>query len=399
MKDVFIIDGVRTPVGKFCGTLERVSAVELGRVVAGAILERSNIGGESVDEVVMGNVLSAGLGQNVARQVAVAAGIPNEKTAFTVNMVCGSGLRAVVLGAQDICCGNANVVIAGGTENMSSAPYLLEKARSGYRMGNAELVDAMLKDGLWDAFNDVHMGITAENVAEKYGIGRKEQDTYAARSQNRTEEAVKEGRFDCEIVPVAVPQRKGDPVEFSKDEFPRPGVTPESISHLAPAFKKDGTVTAGNSSGINDQAAAVLLAGKDAVDRLELSPMAGIVSYAWHGTDPAVMGMGPVEAVRLALEKAGWAMADVELIEANEAFAVQTIAVGKELGWNEDIVNVNGGAIALGHPIGASGARILVSLVHEMRRRDVKKGLATLCIGGGMGIAMCVERLDIHGVL
>ena len=392
MKDVFIVDGVRTPVGKFGGTLARVSAVELGRTVAAALLDRTGVDPAKVDEVIFGNVLSAGLGQNVARQVAMAAGIPNEKTAFTVNMVCGSGLRTVALAAQSICCGDAGLIVAGGTENMSSTPYLLPKARAGYRMGHGELVDSMIRDGLSDAFGDVHMGITAENIAEKYGISREEQDVFAARSQNRAEKAIDEGRFDNEIVPVMVPQKKGDPVAFTADEFPRKGVTPESVSHLPPAFKEDGTVTAANSSGINDHAAAVLVAGPNTCEALELNPMARIVSYAWHGTDPAVMGIGPVEAVRKALAAAGWQLDEVELIEANEAFAVQTIAVGRELGWNDEIVNVNGGAIALGHPIGASGTRILVSLLHEMKRRDVSKGLATLCIGGGMGIAMCVEK-------
>jgi acetyl-CoA C-acetyltransferase len=393
MKEIYIIDGVRTPVGKFRGALEDVSAVELGRTVVAALLERAGLAADSVDEVILGNVLSAGLGQNVARQVAVAAGVPKEKTAFAVNMVCGSGLRAAILGAQSIRCADARVVIGGGTENMSAAPYLLKRARSGYRMGSGELVDSMIHDGLRDAFNDVHMGITAENIAKKYGISREEQDVYAARSQNRAEAAIADGRFAAEIVPVMIPQKKGAPVEFKDDEYPRKGVTPESIGGLAPAFKKDGTVTAGNSSGINDQAAAVLIAGSDACKELKLTPMARIVSYAWHGTDPAIMGIGPVEAVRLALGKAGWPLDDVELIEANEAFAVQTIAVGRELGWNDDIVNVNGGAIALGHPIGASGARILVSLVHEMNRRGAGKGLATLCIGGGMGIAVCIEGL------
>jgi acetyl-CoA C-acetyltransferase len=392
MKDIYIVDGVRTAVGKFRGALEDVSAVELGRAVVAALVARAGLDAGSVDEVILGNVLSAGLGQNVARQVAMAAGIPKEKTAFTVNMVCGSGLRSVCLGAQGIRCGDARVVIAGGTENMSAAPYLLKNARSGYRMGTGELVDSMIHDGLREAFNDVHMGITAENIAEKYGISREQQDAYAARSQNRAEAAIAAGKFVDEMVPVMIPQKKGDPIEFKEDEFPRKGVTQESIAGLVPAFKKDGTVTAGNSSGINDQAAAVLIAGRDACDELALAPMARIVSYAWHGTDPAIMGIGPVEAVRLALDKAGWSLKDVELIEANEAFAVQTIAVGRELGWDEEIVNVNGGAIALGHPIGASGARILVSLVHEMRRRGIAKGLATLCIGGGMGIAMCVER-------
>ena len=391
MNDVFIIDGVRTPVGKFGGALKDVSAVELGRTVVAALLERLGVRADSVDEVILGNVLSAGLGQNVARQVAIAAGIPKEKTAFSVNMVCGSGLRAVNLAAQSIRCGDSRAVIAGGTENMSAAPYLLKKARGGYRMGDGELIDSMIQDGLWDAFGNVHMGVTAENVADKYGITRKMQDAYAARSQNRAETAIAEHRFDGEIAPVLVPQKKGDLIEFTEDEFPRKGVTPESIAGLTAVFKKDGTVTAANSSGLNDQAAALFLADEGTCKKLKLTPMAKIVSCACHGTDPAIMGMGPVEAVRKALAQAEWSLNDVDLIEANEAFAVQTIAVGNELGWDDEIVNVNGGAIALGHPIGASGARILVTLLHEMKRRDAHKGLATLCIGGGMGIAMCVE--------
>lgn len=392
MKDVFIVDGVRTPAGKFEGALAHVSAVELGRTVVAALLERTGMPPAKVDEVIFGNVLSAGLGENVARQIAMAAGIPKEKTAFTVNMVCGSGLRTVALAAQSICCGDAGLVVAGGAENMSSAPYLLPKARDGYRMGHGELVDSLIRDGLTDAFGGVHMGITAENIAEKYGITREEQDAYAARSQNRAEKAMEAGLFRDEIVPVLVPQKKGDPIRFDTDEAPRKGVTPDSVARLPPAFKEGGTVTAANSSGINDQAAALLVAGPNTCEALSLEPMARIASYGWHGTDPELMGMGPVDAVRRALAAAGWTLSDVELIEANEAFAVQTIAVGRELGWDDEIVNVNGGAIALGHPIGASGARILVSLLHEMRRRDVSKGLATLCIGGGMGIAMCVER-------
>ncbi len=392
MKEVFIAEGVRTAIGSFSGSLSDVSSVELGRTVAKALLERTGAAAENIDEVVMGNIYQAGMGQNIARQVALAAGIPNSKTAMTINMVCGSGLRAVAQAAQQIKCGDADMIIAGGTENMTAAPYLLKKARAGYRMGNGELVDSMINDGLWDVFNNCHMGITAENLAAKYGITREEQDKLAAESQNKAEKAMKENRFADEIVPVMIPQRKGDPVAFAKDEFPRAGVTAEGLSKLRPAFKKDGTVTAANSSGINDGAAAVLAVSGEALKKYNLKAMARVVSYGWAGVDPAIMGIGPADAVRLALKRAGWKLEDVELIEANEAFAAQALSVAKELGFNKEIVNVNGGAIALGHPVGASGARILVTLLHEMRRRNLKKGLATLCIGGGMGIAMCVER-------
>lgn len=392
MKEVFILDGVRTAVGRFCGSLQNVSAVELGRAVTEALFQRNQLNPESVDEVVFGNVLSAGLGQNVARQIAVKAGMPETKTALSINMVCGSGLRAVCLGAQSIKCGDAGIVVAGGTENMSAAPFLLKKARSGHRLGHDELTDSIISDGLSDAFSGVHMGITAENLAEKYHITREMQDAYAAQSQNRAEQAISKERFKPEIVPVTITRDKKK-IEFDEDEFPRKGVTPESLAHLAPAFKADGTVTAGNSSGINDQAAALLLTGKEGLQAFKRPPMAKIVSYAWHGINPAIMGIGPVEAVRKALKMANWSMNELELIEANEAFAVQTIAVGMDLNWNDKIVNVNGGAIALGHPIGASGARILVTLLYEMKRRNVRKGLATLCIGGGMGIAMCVEQI------
>jgi len=392
MKEVFIAEGVRTAIGGFGGTLADVGAAELGRTVAKALLERTGAAPELVDDVLMGNVLQAGLGQNVARQIQLGAGIPKEKTAMTVNMVCGSGLRAVALAAQQIKCGDSEVVLAGGAENMNAAPYLLRKARGGYRMGNGELVDSMISDGLWDVFNNYHMGVTAENLAAKYGITRADQDALAAASQNKAEKAQKENRFADEIVPVLVPQRKGDPVPFARDEFVRAGVTPESLAKLKPAFRKDGTVTAGNASGINDGAAAVLAMSGEAMKRHNLKAMARVVSYGWAGVDPSLMGFGPVEAVRLALKRAGWKLEDVELIEANEAFAAQALSVARELHFNMDIVNVNGGAIALGHPVGASGARILVTLLHEMRRRNLKKGLATLCIGGGMGIAMCVER-------
>jgi len=392
MNQVYIIDAVRTPIGSFCGALQNVSAPELGRTVIAALLERTKLPASAVDEVVMGNVLSAGLGQNVARQAAMKAGIPKERTAMGVNMVCGSGLRAVALAAQAVALGDAEVVVAGGTENMSAAPYLLQKARTGYRMGNGEIVDSAVCDGLWDVFNNYHMGITAENLAAKFGISRADQDAFAARSQNRCEKAMAEGRFKDEIVPVVTPQKKGEPVVFQQDEFPRKGVTVESVSKLKPAFKPDGTVTAANASGINDGAAAVLVASDAAVKKHGLKPMAKIVSYAWAGTDPAIMGIGPVEAARKALAKAGWKLGEVDLVESNEAFAAQAVAVGRELKWDDEKVNVNGGAIALGHPVGASGARVLVTLLHEMKKRGAKRGLAMLCIGGGMGIAMCVEK-------
>ncbi|MEI7529434.1 MAG: acetyl-CoA C-acetyltransferase [Elusimicrobiota bacterium] len=392
MKEVFIAEGVRTAIGNFSGGLAEVGSVELGRTVVKALLARTGAAAENIDEVLLGNIYQAGQGQNIARQVQLGAGIPKEKTALTINMVCGSGLRAVAMAAQQIKCGDAGLIIAGGTESMTNAPYLLKKARSGYKMGNGELIDSMINDGLWDVFNNCHMGITAENLAAKYGITREQQDAFAAHSQNKAEQAIKDGRFGDEIVPVMIPQRKGDPLPFDKDEFPRAGVTAEGLAKLRPAFKKDGTVTAANSSGINDGAAAVLAVSEEAMKEYNLKPMARIASYGWAGVDPSIMGIGPAEAVRLALKRAGWKLEDVELIEANEAFAAQSLAVGKELGFNPEIVNVNGGAIALGHPVGASGARILVTLLHEMRRRNAKKGLATLCIGGGMGIALCVER-------
>ncbi|OGR64405.1 MAG: acetyl-CoA acetyltransferase [Elusimicrobia bacterium GWB2_63_22] len=392
MKEVFIVDGVRTAIGSFGGSLADFSSVELGKVVTKAVMERAKVNPADIDEVLMGSIYQAGLGQGVARQVAIGAGIPVEKTAVTLNMLCGSGMRAVATAAQSIMCGDAEMIIAGGTESMTNAPYLLKKARYGYKMGHGELTDSLIGDGLWDVFNNYHMGMTAENLVTKYNLTREEQDKFAAESQNKAEKALKEGRFADEIAPVAIPQRKGDPVMFTKDEYPKAGVTAEGLAKLRAAFKKDGSVTAGNASGINDGAAALLIASADAVKKHNLTPMAKIVSYAWAGVDPSVMGIGPAEAVRKALKKAGWELKDVELIEANEAFAAQSLSVAKELGFNKDIVNVNGGAVALGHPVGASGARILVTLLHEMKKRNVKKGLATLCIGGGMGIAICVER-------
>lgn len=392
MKDVFIVEAVRTAIGNFGGAFAGTGAVDLGAAVVKALLERTKVGAAEVDEIVLGCVLQAGLGQNVARQVLVKSGLPIERTAMTVNMVCGSGLRAVAAAAQAVKAEDASLVIAGGTENMSQAPYLLKQARYGYRMGHGELVDSMIYEGLTDIFNGYHMGVTAENLAAKYGLSREAQDAFAAESQNKAEKAIGAGRFRDEIVPVVIPQKKGDPVVVDKDEFPRPGVTVEALGKLRPAFKAEGTVTAGNASGINDGAAAVMVVDQEEMERHGLEPLARIVSYGWHGCDPSIMGIGPVEAVRLALSRACWNLDEVDLIEANEAFAAQSLAVAKDLGFDMDKVNVNGGAIALGHPIGASGARILVTLLHEMRRRKAKKGLATLCIGGGMGIAMCVER-------
>ena len=393
MKEVYIIDALRTAVGNFGGSLADIPAGKIAAPVIKEVLKRTSLEGSDVDEVVLGNVLQAGQGQNCARQAQLYADIPVEKTAQTVNMVCGSGLRTVAMAAQSIKCGDADIVVAGGTENMSLAPYILPKARTGYRMGDGAVVDEMIKDGLWDVYNDYHMGITAENLAEKFSISREEQDAFAAGSQNKAEAAMGAGKFKDEILPFEIPQRKGDPVIFDTDEFPRAGVTAEGLGKLRPAFKKDGTVTAGNASGINDGSAIILVAGEEAVAKKGLKPMAKIVSYGWAGVDPSIMGFGPVEAVKKALDKAGWSIDDLELVEANEAFAAQAISVNKALGWNTDIINVNGGAISIGHPIGASGARILVTLLYEMKKRGLKKGLATLCIGGGMGVALCVEMV------
>jgi acetyl-CoA C-acetyltransferase len=394
MKQVFIADAVRTAVGSFNGMYANVPAVDLGATVVKALLERNKLSGAEIDEMELGCVLQASLGQNIARQVEIKAGIPVEKTAMTINMVCGSGLRAVADAAKSIKAEDASLIIAGGTENMTQAPYLLTKARSGYRMGNGELMDSMIHEGLWDIFTNVHMGITAENVAAKYGITREMQDKLAAASQNKAEAARKNGRFKDEIIPVIVKQKKGDPLVLDRDEFIRDGVTVEAIAKLKPAFKPDGgTVTAGNASGINDGAAVALVADEAAMKKFNLTPMARIVSYGYHGVDPSIMGVGPIEASRLALSRAGWKVEDLDLIEANEAFAAQACAVAKELKFDMDKVNVNGGAIAIGHPIGASGCRILTTLLYEMKKRGAKKGLATLCIGGGMGIALCVERV------
>ena len=392
MNKAIIVSLARTPVGSFNGTLANVSAKDLGSLVIKEALNRAQLTPEQVDEVIMGCVLQAGLGQNVARQAALAAGIPTAKPAMTINQVCGSGLRSVALAAQAIMLGDADIVVAGGTENMNQAPYLLKNARTGYRMGNGELIDSMINEGLWCAIGDTHMGITAENLAEKYNITREEQDAFAAASQNKAEAALKGDRFADEIVPVVIPQRRGEPLVFDRDEYPRAGVTPESLAKLRPAFKKDGTVTAGNASGINDGAAAVVVMSAAKATELGLTPLASIRAYASAGVDPAHMGIGPVPATRQALAKAGLQLSDIDLIEANEAFAAQSLAVAKELGFDMDRVNVNGGAIALGHPIGASGTRILVSLISEMQKRDVRLGLATLCVGGGMGVSMIIER-------
>lgn len=392
MREVVIASAVRTAIGSFGGALKDVPAVDLGATVIKEAVKRAGIKPEMVEEVILGNVLQAGLGQNPARQAVIKAGLPVEVPAMTINKVCGSGLRAVALAAQMIKAGDADVVIAGGMENMSRAPYLLNDARWGQRMGNGTLVDSMINDGLWDAFNQYHMGITAENIAEKWGLTREMQDEFSAKSQEKAIKAIQEGKFKDEIIPVVIPQRKGDPVVFDTDEFPRAGTTVEKLAKLKPSFKKEGTVTAGNASGINDGAAALVIMSAEKAKELGIEPLAKIASYGQGGLDPAIMGYGPFAATRKALEKAGLTVDDLDLVEANEAFAAQSLAVARDLKFNMDKVNVNGGAIALGHPIGASGARILVTLLHEMKKRDAKKGLATLCIGGGMGTALIVER-------
>lgn len=392
MREVVIASAVRTPIGAFGGKFKDVPAVQLGTIVAKEALKRANVDPSMVDEVIFGNVLQAGLGQNVARQVSVNAGIPIEVPSFTINKVCGSGLKTVALAAQAILAGEADIVLAGGTENMSQAPYLLKSARWGQRMGNGTIEDYMVQDGLMDVFNDYHMGITAENIVEKYGLTREEQDNLALVSQNRAEEAIKSGRFKEEIVAVEIPQRKGDPIVVDTDEYPKFGTTIETLAKLRPAFKKDGSVTAGSSSGINDGAAALVVMSKEKADELGIVPLATIASYASAGVDPSIMGTGPIPATRKALAKANMTVEDLDLVEANEAFAAQALSVIKDLNLDTDKTNVNGGAIAIGHPIGASGARILVSLLHEMSKRDAKNGLATLCIGGGQGIAMIVKR-------
>jgi acetyl-CoA C-acetyltransferase len=388
--DIVIVSAARTPVGAFNGVFANLPAHELGKVAIKAALERAGLEGAQVSEVILGQILSAGEGQNPARQASIAAGIPVESPAWGVNQLCGSGLRTVALGYQAILNGDSEVVVAGGQESMSMAPHC-QHFRNGVKMGNFEMVDTMIKDGLWDAFNGYHMGNTAENVAQKYQITRQQQDEFAVASQNKAEAAQKGGKFKDEIAPVTVKSRKGD-VVVDADEYPRHGTTLDTVGKLRPAFLKDGTVTAGNASGINDGAAAVVLMTASEAAKRGKTPLARIVSWAHAGVDPAIMGTGPIPASRAALMKAGWKIEDLDLIEANEAFAAQACAVNKDLGWDTAKVNVNGGAIALGHPIGASGARVLVTLLHEMQRRNSKKGLATLCIGGGMGIAMCVER-------
>lgn len=392
MQDVVIVAATRTAIGSFQGSLAGVPAVELGAAVIKRLLEQSGLDGSEVDEVILGHVLTAGAGQNTARQAAIKAGLPHAVPALTLNKVCGSGLKALHLGAQAIRCGDADVIIAGGMENMSQAPYVMPAARTGQRMGHGKLIDSMIQDGLWDAFNDYHMGITAENLVDKYGISREEQDAFAAASQQKAVAAIEAGRFADEITPILIPSRKGEPVSFASDEQPRAGTTAESLAKLKPAFKKDGSVTAGNASSLNDGAAAVLLMSADKAKALGLQVLARIAAYANAGVDPAIMGIGPVSATRRCLDKAGWQLADLDLIEANEAFAAQALSVGKELGWDAAKVNVNGGAIALGHPIGASGCRVLVTLLHEMIKRNAHKGLATLCIGGGQGVALAIER-------
>jgi acetyl-CoA C-acetyltransferase len=390
MTDIIIASAARTAVGSFNGAFANTAAHELGAVAIKAALQRARLEPQEVDEVILGQVLTAGEGQNPARQAAMKAGVPQEKTAWGLNQVCGSGLRAVALGMLHVASGDASIIVAGGQESMSLSPHAAHM-RAGTKMGDVKFIDTMIKDGLWDAFHGYHMGTTAENVAQKWQITREEQDRFAVASQNKAEAAQKAGRFKEEIAPVTVASRKGD-IVVDQDEYVRPGTTLDAVSKLKPAFSKDGTVTAGNASGLNDGAAALVIMSASEANRRGLTPLARISSWATAGVDPKIMGSGPIPASRKALEKAGWKVSDLDLIEANEAFAAQAIAVNKDMGWNTDIVNVNGGAIAIGHPIGASGARVLVTLLHEMQKRDAKRGLATLCIGGGMGIALTVER-------
>jgi len=390
--EVVIVSAVRSAIGSFLGSLKDVPAVDLGAIVIKEALERAGVAPEHVDEVIMGNVLQAGLGQNTARQAAIKAGLPETVSAMAINKVCGSGLKAVHLARQAIVAGDADIIVAGGMENMSQAPYLLKDGREGFKMGDKKIVDSMISDGLWCAFNDYHMGTTAENLSDRYEITREEQDEFAANSQRKAAAAIETGKFKEEIVAIEIPQRKGDPVIFDTDEYVRAGSTAEKLAKLRPAFKRDGSVTAGNSSGINDGAAAFVIMSKEKADELGLTPLATIVANAGAGVDPAVMGIGPVQAVKNVLKRASMDLGEIDLVEANEAFAAQSIAVDKELEFDHEKLNVNGGAIALGHPIGASGARILVTLLHEMKRRDAKTGLATLCIGGGQGVATIVKR-------
>jgi acetyl-CoA C-acetyltransferase len=392
MQDVVIVAATRTAVGSFQGALAHIPAVDLGAAVIRQLLAQTGLDPALVDEVILGQVLTAGAGQNPARQAAIKAGLPHAVPAMTLNKVCGSGLKALHLATQAIRCGDAEVIIAGGQENMSLANYVIPGARTGLRMGHSSLIDTMISDGLWDAFNDYHMGITAENLVDKYAISREQQDAFAAASQQKASAAIESGRFVDEITPIQIPQRKGEPLSFAVDEQPRAGTTAEALAKLKPAFKKDGSVTAGNASSLNDGAAAVILMSAAKAEQLGLPVLARIKAYANAGVDPAIMGIGPVSATRRCLDKAGWTLSELDLIEANEAFAAQALAVGKELEWDASKVNVNGGAIALGHPIGASGCRVLVTLLHEMIKRDVHKGLATLCIGGGQGVALAIER-------
>mgnify|MGYP003666065860 FL=1 len=390
--NVVIVAAVRTAVGNFGGSLSNLPAHIFGATVIADVIKRAGIKPEQVDEVIFGQVLTAGTGQNPARQSAIAAGLPNSVPCMTINKVCGSGLKTVHLAAQAIKCGDADIIVAGGQESMSLSPHLLPKSRNGTKMGDWKMPDSMIIDGLWDAFNNYHMGITAENIAKKYGISREEQDEFAATSQQKAEAAINAGKFDDEIVPVEIPQRKGDPIIFNKDEFPRAGVTAESLAKMRPAFDKEGTVTAANASGLNDGAAAVLVMSESKAKELKLEPLATIKAYSSAGVDPSIMGTGPIPASKRCLEKANWSVDDLDLVEANEAFAAQAISVNRDVGWDIAKVNVNGGAISLGHPIGASGCRVLVTLLHEMKPSNAKKGLATLCIGGGLGVALAVER-------
>ena len=390
--NVVIVAAGRTAIGSFGGALADIPAAQLGAKVIAGLLTKSGIKPEQIDEVILGQVLTAGVGMNPARQAAIYAGLPESVPCTTINKVCGSGLKSVALAAQAILAGDAEIIVAGGQENMSLAPHVLPKSRNGQKMGDWAMKDHMINEGLTDVFNNYHMGITAENIVKKYGFNREDQDKFAAESQQKTEAAQKAGKFDEEIIPVEIPQRKGDPVVFNKDEFPRAGTTAESLGKLRPAFDKEGSVTAGNASGINDGAAMVIVMSESKAKELGLKPLAKIAAYASAGVDPKIMGTGPIPATQRCLKKAGWKIEDLDLIEANEAFAAQAMSVNKDLGWDTGKVNVNGGAIAIGHPIGASGCRILVTLLHEMQRRDAKKGLATLCIGGGQGIALAVER-------
>ena len=390
--EVVIVAAGRTPIGSFGGALANIPAHSLGAAVIKSLLEKTGLDPAQIDEVILGQVLTAGEGQNPARQAAIEAGLPHSVPAMTINKVCGSGLKAVHLAAQAIKCGDAEIIIAGGQENMSRAPHVLPKSRSGTKMGDWKLLDSMISDGLWDAFNDYHMGMTAENIANKFQISREQQDRFAALSQQKTEKAQADGVFNEEIIPVSIPQRKSNPVIFADDEYPKQGVTAEKIAKLRPAFTRDGTVTAANASGLNDGAAAVVVMNRRKADELGLPVIAGIKAYASAGVDPAIMGTGPIPATQRCLDKAGWSVDELDLVEANEAFAAQAISVNSELGWNPEKVNVNGGAIALGHPIGASGCRVLVTLLHSMQHRDAHKGLATLCIGGGQGVALALER-------